>query len=70
MTHIGTMSHNMSDKQVPSHLFIENEARLNWTMARVECRNRGDGWDLALIQSQTKLDLITNLTDCGSTYLG
>lgn len=55
-------------KSVPNDLFINNEARLNWHMARLECVNRGVGWDLVIIESKSKLDFITNLTDCGTTY--
>lgn len=59
---------NNNHKAVPNDLFIENEARFTWHAARSECRNRGAGWDLVIIESQSKLDLITNLTDCGTTY--
>ena len=63
-------SDSKNEKSVPNDLFINNEARLNWHMARLECKNRGPGWDLAIIESQSKLDFITNLTDCGTAYLG
>ena len=63
-------SDSNNEKSVPNDLFINNEARLNWHMARMECKNRGPGWDLAIIESQSKLDFITNLTDCGTAYLG
>lgn len=59
-----------NEKSVPNDLFIHNEAKLNWHMARLECRNKGAGWDLVIIESQSKLDFITNWTDCGTTYLG